>query len=80
VLFCKSNGLDKNKPLTFLFYDWKITSSLGVFCDIEVNYYGCACDDIQHCSLLVGVFIDISICARRHVGTARTVHCTCMRK
>jgi hypothetical protein len=57
-----------------------MVSSLGVLCNIEVNYSGCACDDIGGYSLLVGVFIDITLYARRHVRTARIVHCTCMLK
>lgn len=76
----KSDELDKNKSLTFQFPDWMIISPLGVLCNSEVNYSGCVCDDIRGYSLLVGVFIDISVCGRRHVGTARIVHCTCMLK
>lgn len=78
--FGKNNELDNNKSLTFRFPDWKIVSCLGVLCNSEVNYSGCVCDDIRVYSLLVGVFIDISVCARSHVGIARIVHCTCMLK
>ena len=79
-LFWKNNELSKNKSLTFQFPNWKTVSSLGVLCNSEVNYSGCACDDLRGYSLLVGVFINISLCARRHVGTARIVHCTCKLK